>query len=143
MPALVPQLAQIRLLSGLSRPILDDLVSRGSTRRCPPGRDLVTEGAADAGMQLVLEGSAVVVVAGKEVRSLEQGDYFGEMSLIDGGSRSATVRAGEQGCTTFAISPLSFWELVGVHPEMARALLVVLAARIRDLEARNPSSAVD
>lgn len=116
--------------------MLDELVSRGTSRHCPPGRDLVTEGAEDAGLQLITEGSAVVIVGGEEVRSLSAGDYFGEMSLIDRAPRSATVRAGAEGCTTFSISPLIFSQVLDANPAMAKLLLVALTTRIRELEAR-------
>lgn len=136
MPALSSLLSGVELLSGLPKSVIDELVARGSSRKCPPGIDLVTEGAADAGLQLITQGTAEVLVGGDPVRTLTEGAYFGEMSLIDHAPRSATVRAGVDGCTTFAISPLSFDEVMAANPAMAKPILRVLVGRIRELEGR-------
>ena len=62
------------------------------------------------------------------------GSYFGEISVIDGAGRSATITAGDEGLKTFTISPLNFMQLVDRHPALARSLLKELCARVRSLE---------
>ena len=56
------------------------------------------------------------------------------MLRASGQGRSATIKAGEEGLKTFAISPLNFSELIDKHPSLAKALLKALCARIRSLE---------
>ena len=127
-------LAQVALLTDVPDEALDDLVQRGTTMRLQPGRVLVQQGNADSGLALILEGSAEVEVNGVHRSSLGEGDYFGEMSLIDGAPRSATVTAGPDGAKTLTISPLTFKETLDAYPGVARSLLVHLVARVRSLE---------
>lgn len=126
-------LASIDLFSGLPERVLDEVVSAGTTLTFRAGSTVVTQGSSDAGLQVVLEGSADVDVNGVARAPIEPGGYFGEISLIDGGPRSATLTAGSDGLKTFAISALNFSPLIDKHPALARALLKVLCARIRAL----------
>ena len=84
---------------------------------------------------LILDGRATVSIAGTEVRSLGSGDYFGEISMIDGKPRSATVTATEP-TRTLAIPHQDFERLVADEPDFARGLLVTLCARLREAESR-------
>jgi CRP/FNR family cyclic AMP-dependent transcriptional regulator len=134
----LPQfLAKIDLFEGLSHDTLSDLIARGTTLTVPPGKHVIEQGAHDAGLQVVLQGSAEVSVNGIERARLELGDYFGEISLIDGLPRSATVVAGPEGLTTFALSSIAFAPVVKENPHVAQALLKALTARIRSLESQD------
>lgn len=129
-------LADIDLFAGLPEQVISDLIQAGATIHTPAGHTAVCQGSSDAGLQVVLKGSAEVQVNGTpRGEPLGPGDYFGEISVIDGLGRSATLTAGEQGLETFTISPLSFWPLVDRHPTMAHSLLRALSARIRQLDA--------
>jgi CRP-like cAMP-binding protein len=75
------------------------------------------------------------VVNGRTVDTLGPGEYFGELSLIDGQPRSADVVAGDGGLSTFALPRWSFDELLTSHPEIAIPILRVVAARLRRAEA--------
>ena len=137
-------LAGIDLFSGLPDEVIDDLVSAGTTHSTPPGGVVATQGSSDSGLRVVLEGSAEVEVGGVRRSAVEEGGYFGEMSLIDGAGRSATLTAGPDGLKTFAISALSFSPLIDKHPQLARTLLKALVGRVRQLEsASNDDSTTD
>jgi CRP/FNR family transcriptional regulator, cyclic AMP receptor protein len=131
-------LARIDLFEGLPPEVLSDLAERGTTLITQPGTQVVEQGSSGAGLQVVLAGSAEVSVNGVPRPPLTVGDYFGEISLIDGLPRSASVVTGPEGMTTFALSPLAFAPVVRENPTVAQALLKALCARIRGLEA-NPA----
>ncbi len=128
-------LADIDLFSGVPDSVLSDLVNVGTTFTTPAEGKAVTQGSSSAGLQVVLEGSADVEVNGVRRPAVGPGQYFGEISVIDGGGRSATLIAGDEGLKTFAISPINFSGLIDKHPELARSLLKALCARVRTLEA--------
>jgi CRP/FNR family transcriptional regulator, cyclic AMP receptor protein len=134
--SLSESLASIDLFHELSPAVLDDIVSRGTKLGFGPGRIVVKQGNPDSGLQLILEGSATVLVNDVQVGTMEPGQYFGEISLIDAAPRSATVVAGPEGVSTFVMSPIAFSDLLDDHPEIARPLMKVLTARIRRLEAQ-------
>ena len=134
-------LAAVDLFAGMPQQVLDELVARGSTRKVGPGTVLVQQGNTDSGLHLILEGSATVIVHGVERATLSEGQYFGEISLIDSAPRSATVVAGPEGARVFGISPLAFGDVLDSHPEMVRPLLRALTARLRRIEAAHAAAA--
>lgn len=129
------QLALVDLFSGLDRKTLDSLVQRGTTMTFPAGRIVAEQDRDGSTFHLVLTGSATVSVSGEDVTTLSPGGYFGEMSLLDGAPRSATVIAGPEGLKTFTVSQLRFSELLDEDPQVTRKLCVSLVARIRTIEA--------
>jgi len=85
-------LADVRCLSSLSLSELLELVRAGEWRSTPPGAEVVTQGADPDGFYLLLEGRAEVLVDDMQVAVLERGAHFGELALLSGGRRAATVR---------------------------------------------------
>jgi CRP-like cAMP-binding protein len=98
------------------------------------GSQVTEEGGGAVGFHLILEGTADVVVQGERRNALGPGDYFGEISLIDGLPRSATVTATSP-MRTASLVAWDFMPIVHDSPEMVATLLKGLCARIRAAEA--------
>jgi CRP-like cAMP-binding protein len=91
------------------------------------------EGAGGAAFFIIRSGEASVTVRGQARPALGPGDYFGEIALIDGGERTATVTA----VTDLVCLGLTYWDFrpfVENHPAVAWGLLQSLAARLRAIE---------
>lgn len=135
------ELARVDLFSSLSRRDLARIARLGQAVDHPPGKAVVAEGRRGIAFHLILEGSADVEIGGRPRGRLGAGDYFGEISLLDGKPRMATVRAGTDGLRTFAVTAWEFRSLLDERPQVARALLLTLCARLRNAEAAAKSRA--
>jgi len=129
-------LCAVELFCELPDDLIEEVIAHGSTVELRPGVPVVKQGDHGAGMVMLLEGSADVDVDGRAVGSLSKGDYFGEMSLIDGSDRTATVTSGPDGLRAFRLSPDAFTKLIDRHPHTALLLLKGLVSRVRKLEAQ-------
>ena len=132
---LARRLAGVEFFAGLPEGIRRQVAGRGVQLSHRAGTAITQEGHEGAGFHLILDGTAQVEIGGETRATLKEGDSFGEISLIDGQPRSATVLAGEGGLKTLAISPLAFEPLLD-DAEVARILLNVVTARLRAAEAR-------
>lgn len=128
-------LRAVPLFKDLSDKDLERVVSISKQVRHHDGKPIVEEDESAVGFHLILEGTAEASTGGNVVNTMGRGDYFGEMSLIDGKPRSATVTAKGE-VTTLAIPTWNFNRLMDEHPEMMRALVLVLCDRIRNLRDR-------
>lgn len=136
---LARRLASVHFFTGLSETKLREVAGKIVEMKHSPGRVLTEQGASSAGFHLILSGTARVDLGGRPVKTLHEGDSFGEISLIDGEARSATVIAGDEGLVTGALSALAFAPLLN-DPEVANGLLRVVTARLRAAEARSADS---
>jgi CRP-like cAMP-binding protein len=128
-------IANVDLFRDLSRAQLKRLANAASEVSHPPGKAVATEGGGALAFHLIIEGSATVSKDGRVLRTLGPGDYFGEISMIDGRPRSANVTALEA-LKVMAIPHQDFEAVVDEDPEVARRLLKTLCARLREAEAR-------
>lgn len=132
-PALIDRLREVAIFRGLDEKELHRIVEVGKEVRFEPGKVVAEQDGGAAGFHLILDGEVSVDVSGRERARLRSGQYFGEMSLIDGKPRSATVRA-EAPTTTFALTSWQFLPLLDEYPSISRALLVELSGRLRRVE---------
>jgi CRP/FNR family transcriptional regulator, cyclic AMP receptor protein len=142
---LAATLASVDLFAGLPAKVLSQLALYGKPQSFSAGERVTIEGAAVGGwapfsqtgvfFHVVLEGSGEVRKHGAAVALVGPGEYFGELSLIDGGPRTADVVAGPDGLSSLAFDKWTFAELLEEHPEIAVPMLRVMTARLRRCEA--------
>lgn len=118
-------LRSIPLFSGLTRGQLSSVLGSSHGVEYQPGVRIVTEGEKGKGFFVLSRGTAKVSISGKEVSTLGPGSYFGEIAVIDGGARTATIAA-ESTVAALELTPPALLRLLDQEPAVARAMYVEL-----------------
>jgi CRP-like cAMP-binding protein len=133
-------LAGVEIFASLPRRRVKKVAELSRTVEHDPGHKVAEEGLGALAFHLVLDGRAVVQRGERTLRTLGPGDYFGEISMIDGKPRSASVVA-EGPLTTLVVPHHAFASLLDSEPEFARELLIHLCGRLREADARSDALA--
>lgn len=132
-------LGRVPLFAGLSQAHLRAIAQLAEEVRYSPGRMIVRTGTPGIAFYVIVEGTAKVVrgtiASAKGTWGLGPGDFFGEMALLDGGPRSASVVA-ETPLTTIRIERGPFRQMLKAEPDIALKLLEAMATRARELMAQ-------
>lgn len=117
--------------------VLDGLASQMRRRRFRRGEVIFHEGDLGDSLQVVASGSVKVVLASAEgdeaiIATLQPGDFFGELALLDGAPRSTTATAIEP-TETLALPREQFLDHLAGDPRFGQALLRALAGELRRL----------
>jgi CRP/FNR family transcriptional regulator, cyclic AMP receptor protein len=123
-------LATLPLFSGLSKRQLRALAKLAMVVDYSPGEVIVQTGDRGDSFYLMLEGRARVL--GKS-RVLRPGDFFGEMALVDGGPRSATITA-TNAVRVMNLPRRAFLRALKQDPQIGLTIMETLAGRVRRLE---------
>ena len=128
-------LAQAPLFSTCSRKDLQKLGKASDEIEVKAGKVLVEEGKPGHEFFLIEDGTAAVKRNNRKVATLGRGQFFGELSLLDRGPRSATVVA-DTDMTLVVLGQREFLGVIDEVPAMAHKLLAALAGRLRDADSR-------
>ena len=123
-------LSRVPLFSGCSQRETAAIANGTKEVRRKAEAVLARTGEAGVGFFLLVDGKASVLENGRKRATLKPGDFFGEISLLDGGPRSADVVAD----TDVTMLGLTAWVFRGVleqYPSIAQKMLVALAGRLR------------
>jgi CRP-like cAMP-binding protein len=104
------------------------------------GVDLIKQGEPGDALFVILEGEAVVHENGVELGRVSEGAYFGEMAILDGAPRSATVVAVTD-VKVAVIGIRMFRTMLREFPDLAEQLLIALAGELRVARAAAPAPA--
>jgi CRP-like cAMP-binding protein len=126
-------LALVPLFEGLSKRQLKQVAGLGEVVNYMEGHSVVRQGDIGDSFFVALTGQAKVQVKGRTVHRVLPGDHFGEISLLDGGERTATVIT-ETPMTMLMISRANFLKTLERDPEMSMVLLESLARMLRRVD---------
>jgi CRP-like cAMP-binding protein len=129
-------LRKVDLFSSLSQRHLKGLAGFCKERSYAAGQSLVTQGEEGAGMFLIVSGKVKVVKRNESGQSFEiathgPGEFIGEMAVIDGAPRTASVVATEDTVCLVLVS-WDFNAFMKAHPEIALEILPVVVKRFRE-----------
>ena len=127
----------VPLFAELDPDELESLCGAMRERGFTAGDRVTTEGEASDGFFVVASGQAEVTVEGEPRRMMKAGDYFGEIALLMGSERTATVTAATD-LHCFVLTPLDFRTLVEGNPSIAWNLLQAMVHRLG--EASSPEA---
>ena len=126
----VAAIQRVELFTGMDRRQAEQIARLLKERHFAKGETVIMEGTGGAAFYIIGSGEAKVTSKGVELATLGPGEYFGEVALIDGGPRSATVTA----ATDLICYGLTFWEfrqLVERNGTIGWKLLQALAKQLR------------
>ena len=130
-------LGNVRLFSTCNKRELARIASLVDEVEAPKGKVLVRQGDPGRECFVIAEGKAKATMRGKGTAMLGPGSFFGEMSLLDQGPRSATVTA-ESDMRLLVLGSREFSALINEVPPVAARIMRGLAERLRAAEPRQP-----
>lgn len=132
-PGWLPMLGRVEMFRSLSKSHLRKVARLTEPRRFNKGADVVRAGSRGDALYVILDGEAEVTTPDGHVRTLTKGDSFGELALLDGAPRAATVTATDN-LATARISRSDFQKLLKEEPAISVGLAQGLVAIIRDIQ---------
>ena len=130
---LAETIGSIPLFSGLDKKDRERIAGAGREVTFEKGKTILREGEPGLALLLILEGEVEVRKKGKLLSTLENGGFFGEMTVIDDKPRSADVVAVAP-TTCFGLTSWAFAGLVRTYPEIALAVMKELVRRLREVQ---------
>ena len=128
----IPTLEKMPLFRDVSGRELRDVANRFDDATYLAGHGILTEGMTGPEFFIILDGTASVLIDDEVVATLGPGDFFGEVAALDGGPRTASVRAETQlRCVTLPVNGLRQFLLD--HPVVAINLLPEIVRRFRNV----------
>ncbi len=134
LPEEVEALRKIPFFEDLTPEDLDRLARIGERRSFAAGEAIVTKSGVGGGLFVILSGSAEVEAGGKS-HTLGPGEFFGEMALLSGKPRSATVTAG-QPVEAMVLEAMYFRAFLIKNPSVAVTILEGVVERLREVQER-------
>jgi CRP-like cAMP-binding protein len=130
-------IAAVPLFSGLNRCEVEFLGKLMDEVDVSDGKVLTREGATGGEFFIVLEGTVRIERGGSEINRLGEGDFLGEIALIDQGKRTATAIA-DGPVRLMVLTTSGFASMLSQNPGVESKILRVLAKRVRDLQPTAP-----
>jgi CRP/FNR family transcriptional regulator, cyclic AMP receptor protein len=129
----VELLRNVDLFDGLTTKELESVADACKQAQFRSGDHIVTQGDPSARLYVIIDGTAEVFVHGAKVDAIGPGDYFGEIAVIDGQPRAATVTATSP-VSALSLANFNVKRLIRTFPDIGFKMLRKACERIRSLE---------
>lgn len=126
-------LGRCPFFADLSRGELRELAKVTEDMEVEEGKSLTREGAAGSEFFVIVDGEVAVTKGGSEIRTMGEGDFFGEISLLEDRPRTATVTA-KTPLRFFVLTRQNFRTLLAQQPELEEKVTSALEERLRSSE---------
>jgi CRP/FNR family cyclic AMP-dependent transcriptional regulator len=126
-------LAQVPLFEGLSRRYLKQIAEHADVVSFRERETILEVDQPGGTFFVIVEGEVKVLRGNRVIARAGPGEFFGEISLLDGGPRTATVVAGSP-VVAIRLFKRSFDKVVTQEPKVASKILAVVARRLREAE---------
>jgi CRP/FNR family transcriptional regulator, cyclic AMP receptor protein len=127
----IGHLATVPLFKGLSKRELQLIARLVKEQRYAAGSNIMETGTPGHGLYIIQSGAASVLRDGRTIARLKPGDFFGEVAMLDAGTRTATVQAeADTVCLT-----LASWEIKPLlmdHAAITYKMLQEVVRRLRE-----------
>ena len=127
-------LKRVPLFAGLPDTALEQIGQITEEREEPAGTALTQPGPHEGYFFIIVSGSVRIERGGQTINTLRDGDFLGEIALVDGGPRTATAVA-ESDCRLLVMTFQQFRQLLDSSPEVRTAVLEEVGRRLRMLDA--------
>jgi voltage-gated potassium channel len=134
-------LGQVELFRGCTKRELSAIASTTTAVDQPAGAVMCRQGSIGTQAFVIVDGKAVVSIDGVDVAEVGPGSFFGEMALLDGGPRVATVTAATP-MHLLVLSRPDFNRLILDVPKVARRMLEAVGIRLRQVEQSTSSAPI-
>ena len=131
----VDLLREVPLFSGLNNKELAEVARHADEVQAEEGETIANQGELGNEMFVIVDGSVTVRRDGTDISTRGPGDFIGEMSLLDGQPRSASVITTKDS-VLLVMHRSEFSQLLDDVPGLARKILAGLSQRIREADAK-------
>ncbi len=128
--AKIELLKQVPLFSHCSKKQLTEIASIADLINVPASTEVIREGGHGREFMVIVEGAVEVKRKGRKINTLGPGQFVGEMALISGGPRNATITTTQQ-TSVLAFTDRQFWDLLKRVPEIQPSIIKALGERLQ------------
>lgn len=129
----IQQIREVQLFRGCNDKQLKRIAGLTTPCSVSPGAVLCNEGAVGRETFIIVSGQAQVTIDGYPFATLQSGDIAGEMAVLDGARRTATVIA-QTAMTVLVLNPQELATVLDEFPQVAKGFLTTLSRRLRQAD---------
>jgi CRP-like cAMP-binding protein len=131
--AKIELLKHVPLFSHCTKKQLAEIASLADLIEVPASTPLIREGAVGRDFMVIVQGAVEVRRKGRKINQLGAGDFVGEMALISGAPRNATVTTTED-TALLVVTDRQFWELLERAPDLQTSVIRAMGERLQALD---------